>query len=417
MLKAAKDSKDCESFKQKIFGEETKEKELYYLVNEISDNQWKVLYYVMRKRNYFLDYFYKYKVLFGTWCGVEEELLKIVTQIDHISNYIKRHIQFIIEGGYTVDNKHYNVYVNTDKTLQYDFDMANIGTDDMYLKEYMYTQKGENIDGIKLCTTKEHVIKVLSEIYTNREYQYNGDFKGYLSQYIEALPKVLMIELRKFEQVFSLYMYLFANKKTDNKILDKVKGNVVYSYNYTSSALMLNSQPNNIHGMIDKVFFDNLFARKISTIDDLEADSLANDILSKESHIIFGIDSSSNVSDEYAIFYKNNRRNYEVFSSIDKNININPAVNNNIKINYKTRIAIIGHSLGIADKDTLLLFLKSKDKNGNVVFPNITIYYYDDNRLASNKMVLINNLRKLLSDDDLSKLYLNKKLNWIKTNA
>lgn len=324
--------------------------------------------------NYFINYFLNYKTIFGNWVSFEQELTKIVQSLDDLVLCFNSHNKLILD---TTGGSHIYTYVKImDKTdllkvlsVYPDNKYFNFGMDIDYFTK----------DGGVPFDIKGKVFKTIYEAYEG------------LSIFAEVFPKLLYKDLIVFSNLFSLYLGIVNHfARFDSIIRDAFESSFFINYNFTRylEELMKSNDLN-----IEKVLYINGVAENINGIP-------------KES-IVFGIDSDTKLQNSsFEVFTKRIQRSIK-----DTQIKyLNYVLKNNIE-----EIYIIGHSLNIADYESLS-FIFSKCENP--LKPKITIYYYDE----ESKIDLIINLKLILGNDkfDLYQRegminFLDSKRAWIKS--
>ncbi len=270
---------------------------------------------------------------------------------EELKNILKMFNQFFLD----IEEGNYNVYVSENivyiclnelkNSEKYTF-LFICSSDNKY---YNYDKDNNDLI-IKIKTINQN------EFYLREK----------IKKYIKEIPNFLLLELKKFEVIFDEYLNIFVKRTVQNNDLDFNFKNLI-TYNYTN-------------------FGENLFQKETFYIHGRMMTT----------SIIFGIDSSDELIPSLKIFTKLNRR---VANNTDIK-KIDPIVKD------AKSIVIFGHSLDLADKDSLSFILK------NVMeLDMLTIYYFNGNQ--NEKEILANNLSEIIGKDNFFNLSTSNVLNFV----
>ena len=301
------------------------------------------LFNLVSKQNFFVDYFVSYNENFEEWNNFEEEL----------KNILKMFNQFFL------DIKEENYHVYTSDTMVF-INLNELKNSTKYI--FLFICSNEN----KYYTYD----KKSNNLFFKRAFEKGNKYfiKEKIKKYINEIPNFLLSELKQFESMFNEYLNVIESQVKYNDLNFLFKNLITYNYTFLGENIFCRPTYH-IHGKIKKT---------------------------KKTDIIFGIDSSDDLIPSLKIFTKLNRR---VANNTDIK-KIDPLVET------AKSIVIFGHSLDLADKDSLSFILK------NVMeLDMLTIYYFNGNQ--NEKEILANNLSEIIGKDNFFNLSTSNVLHFV----
>jgi len=291
------------------------------------------------KTNYFINYFILYKEAFGCWVDFERELEKIISAFDSLISYLfeKNRIVFSEPDLYlkiSDDVKLVSVILNYPNN---DYFHSFIAAKDLYA---FY------IKGCKFTSEKVLI--------------------NTLNKFIDDFPKRLYRDLSSFSKLFVIYLSIIENDVAYDKVHSFVKNcEIAINYNYTG-------------------YLDHYYKRNNYNLTRILYINGKCNYEKLDDKIVFGIDSNVRIKNkQFFIFTKSAQRTVK-----DTDIRY---LTNFFNYYYFTKIIIFGHSMSIADKETLQFILKNSKDINNKDF-RIEIYTYDED----SKLDIISNLNDIL---------------------
>ena len=299
------------------------------------------------KDNFFINYFLKYKNVFGDWVSFEKELTIIIKSMDSLLEKLKspEFIKSYYEFGRTVIDPFDNI------------DLFHVLT--IYENNKYY------------CISFDYYVdkRVMYFDISNRKWTSEEEIYKAVQDFEEEFPYMLYQDLQVFSKLFSFYLGIVDHFVQIDSMLRDSFGSVYYiNYNYT----------NYIEKIKESDFYDE---KKVLYING-KIDFLNN---ANEEKIVFGIDSNVRLSNSaFRVFTKRIQRSLK-----DTDISI---LNEFIR-NFFTDVVVVGHSLNAADYESLHYIFSICNESPR---PNITIYYYNEKA----KIELLTNLNNILGDEN-----------------
>lgn len=353
-LKESSRAKTLEDFKKHYFyqGNEKLIDSFYQIIN---NNQ----------KNFFINYFLKYATVFGSWVSFENELTKIIKAFDDLVTFLNSPDRLVVHPSSS--NGYASVYVSVfDNTglLQVLSVYPNNRFFSTDLKRHSYEDKSYFAFQIKG--------KRYKDIFT---------FYNRVETFSQKFAEELFGDLTVFSSLFSLYLGIVGHHVKPGYRLKGVANNTLFiNYNFTNylERLVEGYKPDfkriiNINGLLDNA-----------------------DALYKE-NIVFGIDSNTKLSNlQFEVFTKRIQRSIKETDVKFLDLMLSENV---------TEIEVIGHSLNLADYESLsLIFSKTARQD-----PKITVYYL--NNEAKNSLII--NLEQILGKERFDKCQRRGKLRFI----
>ncbi len=309
------------------------------------------------KSNIFINYFLAYNTVFESWVAFETEFTNIINAFDNFFEALKKYMP---------------------RNSVYDF---------------VYTVIPNSIDEIvfsliKECSyfSQEYCTELIHTFYIKDLHNIQGLlWTNKVNEYINNFCDYIYTELNKFSNLFSTYLNIFTAlkpSKTASKFGFKIDYAICFNYTKTCE-LVYKSSLASICYLNGKINYQNR----------------VNELLS--SNIIFGTNEASFKNIGLDKLTKSSQR---LLKETDFN-NLNEMLEGAKESwNENVSICIYGHSLSIADKDTLQMIFKCFKKL------NIYIYYLNDKA----KEELIANLKVILTPKKVSELNSSNCLKFIK---
>ena len=305
------------------------------------------------KTNFFINYFILYNKSFNCWVDFESELEKIITGFDYLLTVLKDTDKFVFNG--------HGIFININKNI----DLLSVVTN--------YPNNNFFSSGI---TSKDYYS---FSINGAKIIDYKTLYKE-MSKFVNSFPKSLYKDLSVFSQLFNIYLSIIKDDVSYDCLHSFFKEcNVAVNYNYTD--FLMHYSKRNDHELKRILYING-----------------ECDYFNHKDRIVFGIDSSVPIkNNEFFIFTKTAQRTI-------KNTDINN-ISKMLSDFYFNKIIVFGHSLSIADKDTLNYILTNCQRiDGERV--NLEVYCYDE----ESKLSIISNLKVILGLELYTELQINNKL-------
>lgn len=335
-LKKCSRSENFESFKKDYFYEGN-EKLIDLFHQIVKKNQ----------KNYFINYFLKYANAFGNWVSFEKELTKIIKAFDDLATFLNSPDRLIVypsSGGCA------RVYVRV-------FD--NTG-----LLQVLSVYPNNRFFSTDLKQYPREGVQYLSFKFKGKTFKDIYGFYNRAADFAHGVAKELFDDLTVFSNLFSLYLGIVDHYvKPGYRLKGVDQRSLFINYNFTNylTAFVEGGESGfkkiiNINGLVD------------------------NSSAVPETNIVFGIDSDTQVSNhQFEVFTKRIQRSIKETDIKFLELMLSERI---------TEIEVIGHSLNLADYESLNFIFSKTD----VRKPKITVYYYD----KESKSDLVINLEQIL---------------------
>lgn len=331
-----------------------------------SDNQILVTSFYKKvnelKDNYFIQYFINYHTVFNCWLAFEVELQRIICGFDRLLTYLNDTKKQYIDG--TGSNLILNLRLLDDPQL---LSILNTNSKNKFFDAWV------SFNDIKW--SKESALRFDIKDADNKSLD---TLRNAIFNFCNNFPKCLYDDLTNFSNLFSIYLGI-VNHYVELKGFEQIisESDYLVTYNYTTYAEKM-AVPN-----FKECLYINGLAENLNG--------------SPKNKIVFGIDSSVELKNPcFNIFTKTVQRSikntdvYKLRSIAEKNIE---------------KVYVIGHSLSVADKESLLTIIANKKDNISDA-PTVIIYYYDE----KGKVDQVMNLFELLGCDTFTLFQQNNKL-------
>lgn len=320
-LKSCFTSASIEDFK-KIYASEDNKGFVDSFIKIISEN----------KDNYFINYFLNYEKIFGNWVSFEKELTRIIVSMDELISRLNDSNVLAIETYFN----DIEIYVKIADKFNI-LSVLNVFPDNKFFWVNM---------SIQFTSTKEEAL-----LFGLKERNYSNRYEilKSIEDFTKEFPLGLYDDLKIFSDLFSVYLGIVNHcvdiNSNANFLLDS---NYYINYNYTT-------------------YLERVVRKNRDDIEVLYINGLAENFnCAPREKIVFGIDSKTSFSNgEFEVFTKRIQR---TIKNTDVN-NLTEFLDRDFE-----DIHILGHSLSLADYDSLHFILTKCEKNEK---PNIRVYYYD----------------------------------------
>lgn len=353
-LKDGWDAKTFDDFKKKYLYEGN-EKLVDSFYKTVKNNQ----------NNFFINYFLRYKTVFGDWVSFEKELTKIVKGFDDLVTFLNLPDRLIVFPSSSEEVS--RAYIRA-------FD--NIG-----LLQVLSVYPNNRFFSTDLKQHPYEGNKYLSFQIKGKKYKDIFSFYNRVEVFSQELPKELFDDLTVFSTLFSVYLGIVDHfVKPGYKLNGVDRHSLFVNYNFT-------------HYLERLVEDDKSGIRRIININGL----IDNAKGSYKENIVFGIDSDTQLSNhQFGVFTKRIQRSIKETDVMYLEKMLSEKIG---------EIEVIGHSLNLADYESLsLIFSRIRGSN-----PIITVYYFDN----ESKNSLIINLEQILGKDRFDKYQREKRLQFI----
>ena len=354
-----KDCYECDAavdFKQKYTDQNNEEHlDIFYkTVKESTDN-------------YFINYFLRYKKVFGDWVSFETELTKIIKSFDSLTAHLNTRDDYIL---YFYSAQEVGLFLRIINEVEL-MSTINVFPDNKFFCSGVKADRFVKSDD---PVTSFHI----------KGYAYSNEFDVYksISDFTEFFPKELYKDLCVFSDLFVLYLFIVKRYKEDKLVYGPMLDSDFFiNYNYTeylsSTILRSGCKPSDIVYINGKAE-DN------------------------KRSIVFGIDSNTKlVIKGFEVFTKTVQR-----SLYDTDIcRLSSILKDDV-----VKIYVFGHSLNLADYESLHFIFSSCEKYDK---PEIVVYCYDE--LA--KINSIINLRTILGKEKFDNYQRNNRLSFLNSKA
>ena len=339
-LKDCFETDDIDVFKNKYINNDNTDclKAFFELVKEKNDN-------------YFINYFLRYKKIFGDWVSFETELTRIVRSFDSLITHLNNRNDYII--GISTDA---GVYMRILSEVDL-MSTINVFPNNRFFECGTKAAMWMKVDPpVVLFKIKEKNCKNEYEVYKS------------IDDFTLSFPKGLYDDLCVFSDLFSLYLLIVKDIKNDKisygAMLDS---DYFINYNYTN-------------------YLDYMTAKNgCCPLDILYINGRIDYSTYKaKNRVVFGIDSNTKLKNiGFEVFTKTVQR-----SLYDTDIQrLSRILSEDIEVIY-----IFGHSMNLADFESLNYIFSCSEKYG---MPSVYIYCLND----SAKIDIIMNLRRILGND------------------
>lgn len=358
-LKTCMEAKTLEAFEDEFFRNNKNSKALVDTFFDIAKDN---------RENYFIEYFLNYKKIFGDWVSFEQELTRIVKAFDDLI--------FRLNSNETMSpimssdgSRSAAVKVKDNRDL---WQVLKVNQDNKYFKcVFSYNPTGDPF------YFKHKKDRNDCELYRTEYEVYKA-----VERFSESFPKELFKDLTVFSALFSLYLEIVEHFVNYDRIVkDAYDCDIIINYNYTN--------------YLDRLLKNNYLSRTVLYING----SLENVQGEPKDKIVFGIDSDTELSNtQFKLFTKRIQRSIKE-TDVSR---LNSVLGDHIE-----EIIVIGHSLDIADYESLgFIFSKCE---GDGLKPQITVYYYD----LEARMNLTINLEAILGSKKFDEYQRGDKLRFI----
>lgn len=301
--------------------------------------------------NYFINYFLNYEFVFGNWVSFEKELTRIIKAFDDLVAHLNSQDRLFMDlkmGAFVLT---YVRIIGESNLLK----VLSVYPNNKYFYVNLNVQDFTK-DGGVLFTINGKTFRTIYEVYQG------------ISAFSEEFPTLLYKDLIVFSNLFSLYLEIVNHFANYDLILHDAFGSSIFiNYNFTY--------------YLEKIMEENEFHSK----NVLYINGLAENINGcPKEKIVFGIDSNTKLANlSFEAFTKRIQRTIKDTEVSRLNYVLN---------NYFEEVYIFGHSLNIADYESLnFIFSKCEE----AMKPRITIYYFDNDA----KLDLAINLKTILGND------------------
>lgn len=254
-LKDCSHSKTVDTFKKKYFYEGNE---------ELIDSFYEIV--KSNKENYFINYFLKYAIVFGSWVSFEKELTKIIKAFDDLSTTLNSPDKVLVYASSSGDWA--KVYVNA--------------SDNTGLLQVLSVYPDNRFFLTSLKLTHYEGANRLNFQIKGKKYE---DIYGYYNraeEFPRVLAKGLFDDLAVFSDLFSIYLGIvdhYVKPGYKLKGVEKQKYPLFINYNFT----------NYLNALIED---DESDYKKIININGL----VGNLSGTSGTNIVFGIDSDTQIS-------------------------------------------------------------------------------------------------------------------------
>ena len=301
------------------------------------------------KDNYFVNYFLNYQKAIGSWVSFEKELTQIICAFDELTTCLNSTDGTVIDvSGYPV----LNIKVLEKHKL---LSVLNV-----FPKNKFFTV---NTSLFEITTNKTGGISMYIGDKNKKDFH---DIHYKIEIFTETFPKDLYQDLTIFSNLFSLYLSIVDHFVRYNCVFNALQDcRLFVNYNYTrylERFLLRRDQ------QVEQIVYIN------GTVNAMDGKRTGN--------IVFGIDSS--------VVLKN--KGFEVFTkSIQRSLmDTDIKKIESLSKEYVSTIYVFGHSLSLADYESLNYLFSSYSKKLN----KIVIYCFDYNA----RIELTINLKTILGE-------------------
>ena len=293
----------------------------------------------------------RYKKIFGDWVSFEVELTKIIRSLDLLVMHLNNREDYLI---YLSNGASLYLRILNEVDLM---SIINVFPDNKFFNS-----------GVKSATWMNVEPPVVYFIIKGYEFKNEYDIYKAIADFTQSFPKELFNDLNIFSNLFSLYLLIVRDIKNNNISYGAMLNSDYFiNYNYTNylASVIFDKccHPLDIlyiNGKIDYSSFDT------------------------KSRIVFGIDSNTKLNNiGFEVFTKTVQRSL-YSTDIER---LSDLLCKNIE-----EIYIFGHSMNLADYESLSYVFTCAEKNGK---PKVNIYCLND----SAKIDIIINLREILGSN------------------